>query len=150
MESSKALSAPPPHHDDDDEDEPVPSPSSHRDSKKASVHFSVTSPTIIPPRDDEEEEEEEEEEPEPEIRHQPPPAAVKTNGASSRGAVGGIPAIALYDFTADGEDELSVQEGEDLVILEQDGDEWWKCRNTHGAEGVVPASYLEVSLFRFV
>ena len=57
-------------------------------------------------------------------------------------------ATALYDFTADGEDELSVMEGERLTVLEKDGDEWWKCRNTKGAEGVVPASYLEVGLLQ--
>ena len=52
-------------------------------------------------------------------------------------------AIALYDFTADGEDELSVAENEEVIIIERDGDEWWKCRNARGVEGVVPASYLE-------
>jgi actin cytoskeleton-regulatory complex protein SLA1 len=52
---------------------------------------------------------------------------------------------ALYDFVADGEDELSVKEGEQLIILDRvSSDEWWKCRNVHGAEGVVPASYVEV------
>jgi len=45
-------------------------------------------------------------------------------------------ADALYDFEADGEDELSVKEGEHLVVLERDGDEWWKCRNSEGAEGL--------------
>lgn len=58
----------------------------------------------------------------------------------------GETAVALYDFTADGDDELSVREGEHLIVLEKDGDEWWKCRTTDGREGVVPASYVEVSL----
>ncbi|EAU84759.2 hypothetical protein CC1G_00278 [Coprinopsis cinerea okayama7 len=53
-------------------------------------------------------------------------------------------ATALYDFTADGDDELSVSEGERLVVLERDSDDWWKCRNMRGQEGVVPASYLEL------
>ena len=53
---------------------------------------------------------------------------------------------ALYDFNADGEDELSVKEGEKLIVLEKDGEEWWKCRNAHDTEGVVPASYLEVRI----
>ncbi|KAF5331711.1 hypothetical protein D9611_007701 [Ephemerocybe angulata] len=87
------------------------------------VHFSESSPVIIPvaPRVEQEEEEEEEE-------------------ASADGEV----ATALYDFKADGEDELSVSEGEQLLILERDGDEWWKCRNANGTEGVVPAQYLEL------
>lgn len=53
--------------------------------------------------------------------------------------------MALYDFQAQGEDELSVGEGDKLWVLEKDGDEWWKCRNAAGEEGVVPASYVEVS-----
>jgi len=77
---------------------------------------------IIPPREPSDDEEE------PEVVH----------------AEDGEPAVALYDFAADGEDELSVQEGETLFVLERDGDEWWKCRNTSGGEGVVPASYVEV------
>ena len=53
-------------------------------------------------------------------------------------------AVVLYDFTADGDDELSVAEGEDLIVLERDSDDWWKVRNSKGREGVVPASYVEV------
>lgn len=55
-------------------------------------------------------------------------------------------AVVLYDFTADGDDELTVTEGEDLVVLEKDSDDWWKVRNSKGREGVVPASYVEVRL----
>jgi hypothetical protein len=51
----------------------------------------------------------------------------------------------LYDFEGTGSDELTVQEGERLWIIEKEGEEWWKCRNEDGIEGVVPASYLEVS-----
>jgi actin cytoskeleton-regulatory complex protein SLA1 len=96
----------------------------------ASVHFSPASPVVIPPRESSEDEEHEEHEPE-------------VNGYEP--AEDSQAAIALYDFDADGDDELSVKAGEELVILERDGDEWWKCRNAHGGEGVVPASYLEVS-----
>ncbi|OBZ77078.1 Actin cytoskeleton-regulatory complex protein sla1 [Grifola frondosa] len=56
----------------------------------------------------------------------------------------GEAAVVLYDFTADGEDELTVHEEEHLIVLERDNDEWWKCRNATGAEGVVPASYVEL------
>lgn len=88
------------------------------------VHFAKDSPVIIPPAPPAEEEDEEEED---------------------DGAAQDI-AVVLYDFKADGEDELSVQEGEQLLVLERDGDEWWKCRNASGAEGVVPAQYLEVRM----
>lgn len=53
-------------------------------------------------------------------------------------------AVALYDFEAQGEDELSLTEGENLTILDQSAEDWWKVRNQHGQEGVVPAQYVEV------
>ncbi|KAG2118784.1 uncharacterized protein F5147DRAFT_801061 [Suillus discolor] len=90
----------------------------------ASVRFAEESPVIIPPRESSEEEEEEAEE-------------------DGQGIDDGEPAVALYDFEGTGSDELSVQEGERLWIIEKEGEEWWKCRNEHGIEGVVPASYLE-------
>ncbi|KAL7414783.1 hypothetical protein BDY24DRAFT_384558 [Mrakia frigida] len=57
-------------------------------------------------------------------------------------------AIALYDFDADpnGDDELSVREGERLTVLDKTADEdWWRVRNAAGKEGVVPAQYVELS-----
>jgi len=102
--------------------------------KKPSVHFSLASPVIIPLAPAEEEEEEERVQFSEPLRdsHKPQPAS------------GIMVAVALYDFNADGVDELSVTEGENLTVLEKDGDEWWKCQNSKGSEGVVPASYLEV------
>ncbi|KAL1747654.1 hypothetical protein HDZ31DRAFT_60987 [Schizophyllum fasciatum] len=93
-------------------------------NRKPSVHFSPLSPQVIPPRDDASDDDDEDGHP---------------NGA------GAELAAALYDFEADGEDELSVTAGEKLTVIEKDGDEWWKCRNAKGVEGVVPASYLEVA-----
>jgi hypothetical protein len=102
----------------------------HEKARKsgASVHFSELSPVIIPAREASERSE----------------SLQMENGDDGLENVPGA-AIALYDFRADGEDELSVKEGERLYVLEMDGDEWWKCQNADGAEGVVPASYLEVS-----
>jgi hypothetical protein len=89
----------------------------HRSSKNgASVRFAPTSPTVIP----------------------------RSPSVDEDLITGEETADALYDFDADGEDELSVKEGDHLVILERHDHEWWKCRNSHGAVGVVPASYLEV------
>lgn len=86
-----------------------------RSSAQKSVHF-IPEPDVIPPTDTYPDEVEDD----------------------------GLAAVALYNFSADGEDELTVHEGEALVVLERDSDEWWKCRNASGAEGVVPASYVEV------
>ncbi|KAJ3975506.1 hypothetical protein EV361DRAFT_888267 [Lentinula raphanica] len=92
---------------------------------KASVHFAPESPAIIPSP------------PEPDEPDEPDEEAAEAGS--------GEMAVALYPFTADGDDELTVAEGEHLLVLEKDGDEWWKCRNAEGAEGVVPASYIELS-----
>lgn len=109
---------------------PPPRPvESSSPSKKngASVRFTEESPEIIPPREPSEDGEAEEE-------------GTRLTGNEQEGEF----AVALYDFESTGPDELSVQEGERLCIIEKEGEEWWKCRNAHGNEGVVPASYLEV------
>jgi hypothetical protein len=50
----------------------------------------------------------------------------------------------LYDFPAQGEDEVSVTAGDEVVILDNTNDEWWLVRRqVNGAEGVVPSSYIE-------
>ena len=97
---------------------PLQTNGSNSPSKKG-VHFSEASPAIIPPR--------------PASPPQPEPEEAE-----------GLEAVALYDFQAQGDDELTVAEGDALWVIEQEGDEWWKCRNTKGDEGVVPASYIEV------
>ncbi|CAE6520735.1 unnamed protein product [Rhizoctonia solani] len=57
----------------------------------------------------------------------------------------GEQASALYDFTAQASDELSVKEGETLIVINrEESEEWWKCRNMKGEEGVVPSSYVEL------
>jgi actin cytoskeleton-regulatory complex protein SLA1 len=96
---------------------PIRTDGAHSPGKKG-VHFSEASPAIIPPRS------------------ASPDAQQNVNE--------GLEAVALYDFQAQGEDELSVTEGDTLWIIEQEGDEWWKCRNVNGSDGVVPASYVEV------
>lgn len=147
LNASKALSSNGASHEED-----LPSSrsadTSARDPK--SVHFSASGPVIIPDQEEEEaeeaEEEEEEEQYEPPSSQAIPPRAAPSTPAFARpAAASSSAAVALYDFNADGEDELSVKEGERLTVLEKDGDEWWKCRNAQGVEGVVPASYIEVN-----
>lgn len=106
----------------EEEPEPIKVP-----KVKASVHFHPA-PEMIPPRQAPDTDEDEPD----------------TNGAPP--GDDGEPSIALYDFAADGgDDELPISEGEQLLVIEKDAEnEWWKCRNVHGAEGVVPASYVEV------
>ncbi|KAK9373055.1 uncharacterized protein V1513DRAFT_450529 [Lipomyces chichibuensis] len=53
---------------------------------------------------------------------------------------------ALYDFDAQGDDEVTIREGDDVFILDDEkSDEWWMIRHSlSGKEGVVPSSYIEV------
>ena len=53
----------------------------------------------------------------------------------------------LYDFMAQGEDEVTVADGDDVIILDDaQSEEWWKVRRIkNGKEGVVPSSYVEVT-----
>lgn len=122
LETSKKLSSPP-----ETLQEPTASPERPRSAAKT-VHFDA-SPAIIPDPEDLEEEE-----PEQGGSQEYDPNA----------------AVVLYDFTADGDDELTVAEGEDLILLDNESDDWWKVRNSKGEEGVVPASYVEVRLFAFL
>lgn len=140
LSSSKALTqlteitsptSPPTHEEPgeelEEEEHDKTSISRSRTPSKA-VHFSVAEPALIPPR-------------EPSITE----SDADIYPEQPTGPRDGLErATALYDFDADGEDELGVREGDVLVVLDRDSDEWWKCRNEHGAEGVVPASYLEV------
>jgi actin cytoskeleton-regulatory complex protein SLA1 len=135
LESSKALSTPTQPQKDDNVRLPPIRVDVVDPEKTRSVRFSESSPVIIPARDTSEDGDEGDIEGES-------PGMDHSNDLVESAA--GEAATALYDFEADGEDELSVKEGERLLVLEKDGDEWWKCQNTNGVEGVVPASYIEV------
>lgn len=117
LENSKVLSTP-----HETLEEPLAPPERPRSAPKT-VHFDAA-PAIIPDPEDTDEESE------------------------RRGSQEHHPnaAVVLYDFVADGDDELTVGEGDDLIVLERDSDDWWKVRNSNGQEGVVPASYVEVRL----
>ncbi|KAK6337984.1 cytoskeletal protein binding protein [Orbilia brochopaga] len=54
--------------------------------------------------------------------------------------------IVLYDFEAQGSDEVSVSIGDEVAILnDTQSDEWWSVRRMkNGKEGVVPSSYIEL------
>lgn len=51
----------------------------------------------------------------------------------------------LFDYVSSSPYELSVSEGAEVYILEEDdGSGWIKVVDSEGAKGLVPASYLEV------
>lgn len=88
---------------------------------KKSVNFAPAPPEVITTADSEDEYEE--------------------TGGDEQDEVGTV----LYDFAAEGEDELAVVEGETVTVVDRQGnDDWWKVRNGQGMEGVVPALYVKV------
>ena len=57
---------------------------------------------------------------------------------------------ALYDYEPQGDNELSIQEGEILYVIEKsDADDWWKAKKRATAEdeeepvGLIPNNYVE-------
>lgn len=52
----------------------------------------------------------------------------------------------LYDFMAQGDDEVTVAVDDEVIILDDSkSDEWWQVhRLKNGKEGVVPSSYIEI------
>lgn len=54
----------------------------------------------------------------------------------------------LYDFVAQGDDEVTVGVGDEVIILDDSTEEWWQVRRLkNGKEGVVPGSYVEATGF---
>ncbi|CAL3967022.1 unnamed protein product [Diplocarpon coronariae] len=53
----------------------------------------------------------------------------------------------LYDFMAQGDDEVTVAVGDEVIIVDDSkSDEWWQVKRLrNGKEGVVPSSYVEVT-----
>ncbi|KAI8629295.1 hypothetical protein F5Y19DRAFT_96230 [Xylariaceae sp. FL1651] len=67
-------------------------------------------------------------------------AAGTGQGLQKRGQI-------LYDFTAQGDDEVAVVAGDEVIILDDTkSEEWWQVRCLrNGKEGVVPSSYVETT-----
>ncbi|CAI6332108.1 unnamed protein product [Periconia digitata] len=55
--------------------------------------------------------------------------------------------VMLFDFGAQGDDEVTVGLGDEILVLDDSAsDEWWKVRRLkNGKEGVVPANYVEIT-----
>ena len=53
----------------------------------------------------------------------------------------------LYDFMAQGDDEVTVANGDEVVVLDDTkSEEWWMVRRLkNNQEGVVPSSYVEIT-----
>ena len=67
--------------------------------------------------------------------------------AASSGSGGQRKGEVLYDFMAQGDDEVTVAVGDEVIILDDTkSEEWWMVRRLKNREeGVVPSSYVEIT-----
>ncbi|KAI9333405.1 hypothetical protein BDR26DRAFT_1010134 [Obelidium mucronatum] len=73
----------------------------------------------------------------------PPAPAPQQSARPSQ--TGGKTAIALYDYEATNDEELSIREDEELIVLDSSDDDWWMVRLVHRqGEGLVPKLYVEM------
>ncbi|KAK4683548.1 hypothetical protein P7C73_g6697, partial [Tremellales sp. Uapishka_1] len=67
----------------------------------------------------------------------PPPAAAAPAAAEERDDV----AIAVYDYDAAEDNELSFKEGEMITDIEKVDPDWWQGK-VNGLQGLFPAAYV--------
>jgi len=72
----------------------------------------------------------------------PSTPAAPTAGASATGE--SEKCIALYDYLAEVQGELSIKEGDVLTIEEEDDEGWYYGRNARGNYGKFPSNYVEI------
>lgn len=67
--------------------------------------------------------------------------------SAGTGAAGQKKGQMRFEFMAQGEDEVTVAVGDEVIILDDTkSDEWWMVRRLkNGKQGVVPSSYVEVT-----
>lgn len=53
-----------------------------------------------------------------------------------------VPVVAIYDYYADKEDELSFQESAVIYVLKKNDDGWWEGV-MDGITGLFPGNYVE-------
>lgn len=56
-----------------------------------------------------------------------------------------LQATALYAYQAQGDDEISMQAGESFAVITPDDGSGWTEISTHGEQGLVPTSYVQVN-----
>lgn len=48
----------------------------------------------------------------------------------------------LYDYDAQGDQELNLKEGDIVTVVAKEDDVWW-CGQCHGNMGMFPCTYVE-------
>ncbi|KAJ5637252.1 hypothetical protein N7490_007131 [Penicillium lividum] len=67
--------------------------------------------------------------------------------AAGKGGGGQKTGLILYDFKAQGTDEVTVEVDDEVIVVDDTkSEEWWVVRRIkNGKEGVVPSSYVEIT-----
>lgn len=76
----------------------------------------------------------------------PPPAAIQYQPEEEEEESNCVPkwGISIYSFKAEGGDELSVEENEQIYVLDYERtDGWWRIQKVDGETGLVPSSYVQ-------
>lgn len=76
----------------------------------------------------------------------PPPAVIQYQPEEEEEESNCVPkwGISIYSFTAEGGDELSVEENEQIYVLDYERtDGWWRIQKVDGETGLVPSSYVQ-------
>uniref|UniRef100_G3Q3W6 Tyrosine-protein kinase n=1 Tax=Gasterosteus aculeatus TaxID=69293 RepID=G3Q3W6_GASAC len=50
--------------------------------------------------------------------------------------------VAMYDFTAKEDTDLTLKQGEEYVILHKQDQLWWRAQDKHGNKGFIPSNYV--------
>ncbi|XP_035281671.1 tyrosine-protein kinase TXK isoform X1 [Anguilla rostrata] len=50
--------------------------------------------------------------------------------------------VAMYDFTATEETDLTLKQGEEYTILHKQDHLWWRAQDRHGNKGFIPSNYV--------
>ncbi|KAK2863294.1 hypothetical protein Q5P01_002827 [Channa striata] len=66
----------------------------------------------------------------------PPPSDGDSEGEGS------LRVVAMYDFTAKEDTDLTLKQGEEYIILHKQDQLWWRAQDKHGSRGFIPSNYV--------
>ncbi|XP_078137915.1 tyrosine-protein kinase TXK [Centroberyx gerrardi] len=71
-------------------------------------------------------------------RKLPPPPPEDEDGDGA----GLLTVVAMYDFTAKEDTDLTLHQGEEYIILHKQDQLWWRAQDRHGSKGFIPSNYV--------
>ncbi|KAG7498102.1 tyrosine-protein kinase TXK-like [Solea senegalensis] len=67
----------------------------------------------------------------------PPPPPPEDGGGEDL-----LTVVAMYDFKAQEDTDLTLKQGDEYVILHKQDQLWWKAQDKHGNRGFIPSNYV--------